>query len=334
MDYFSLRFENGKLCFLNQTKLPDIEEYICTDSPERVALAIERLEIRGAPLIAIAGLYGVALAIKSSVNNFYSAIERFSNTRPTAVNLFNALNDLKRFFESESKNKNYDSVLEFALNYHEKDKKYCEDIAIIGAQYIRNLFHHKLKIMTHCNTGSLATGGIGTAFGVIYELHKQNYVDMVYACEARPLLQGLRLTSFELTRHQINHKIIVDSSAAFIMKNEKVDLIIVGADRIARNGDTANKVGTYSLAVNAKYHNIPFYIVAPSTTLDLDIETGSSITIENRSADELLTFGSTRVINHKINSINLAFDVTPADLISAIITEKKVYTPPFNFNND
>ena len=332
LDYFSIKFMNGKLCFLDQTKLPDVEEFICTDSPERIALAIERLEIRGAPLIAIAALYGVALAVKASEKNFYPAIERFKSTRPTAVNLFNELRDLERFFEEDIKNQNYEAVLNFAFNYHKKDERYCENISKIGADYIENLFNRKLNIITHCNTGALATGGMGTAFGVIYELHRRNLVNMVFACETRPFLQGLRLTSFELKKNKINHVIIVDSLASFIMKKEKIDLVIVGADRIAKNGDTANKVGTYSLAINARYHNILFFVAAPSTTFDNEIQEGENIKIEERSPDELLSFGSSKVLFNQINSINYSFDVTPSDLISGIITEKKVYTPPFDFS--
>ncbi len=332
MEYFALKFENDKLIFIDQTKLPDEEVYISTDSYERIAEAIERLEIRGAPLIGIAALYGLALAVKNSVAEFEKAFDRLKRTRPTAVNLFYALNYAKEFFDASPENQNYDALLKLALNFHQKDIDYCNRIAENGFRFISKIFDRKVRVLTHCNTGALATGGIGTAFGVISELSKNNLVEIIYACEARPLLQGLRLTSFELKKKKFNYKIITDSTAAFLMQKKLIDFVIVGADRIASNGDTANKIGTYSLAVNAKFHSIPFYVAAPSTSIDKKIFSGKEITIEERNPDELLSIGNKKLIQTEIDALNFAFDITPNDLITAIITEEKVFLPPFDFS--
>lgn len=332
MEFFSLKFENDKLVFLDQTKLPDEENYISTDDYNRIAEAIERLEIRGAPLIGIAALYALSLAVKDSISNFDNAFERLKKTRPTAVNLFNALNQAKEFFYSSKENQNYLSLLNFAKNFHQKDIDYCNRIAKNGFDFISKKFNRKVRVLTHCNTGSLATGGIGTAFGVILELSKNDLVEIVYACEARPLLQGLRLTSFELKKNNINYKVITDSTAAFLMQKGLVDFVIVGADRIASNGDTANKIGTYSLALSAKHHSIPFLVAAPSTSIDKNISSGKEIIIEERNPDELLSFGNRRIINSQIDALNFAFDLTPNELITAIVTEEKVLLPPFDFS--
>lgn len=332
MEFFSLKFENDKLIFLDQTKLPDEENYISTDDYNRIAEAIERLEIRGAPLIGIAALYALSLAVKDSISNFDNAFERLKKTRPTAVNLFNALNQAKEFFYSSKENQNYLSLLNFAKNFHQKDIDYCNRIAKNGFDFISKKFNRKVRVLTHCNTGSLATGGIGTAFGVILELSKNDLVEIVYACEARPLLQGLRLTSFELKKNNINYKVITDSTAAFLMQKGLVDFVIVGADRIASNGDTANKIGTYSLALSAKHHSIPFLVAAPSTSIDKNISSGKEIIIEERNPDELLSFGNRRIINSQIDALNFAFDLTPNELITAIVTEEKVFLPPFDFS--
>lgn len=331
MSFYSLKFENDQLSFIDQTRLPDEEVYITTDNYERIAEAIERLEIRGAPLIGIAALYGLALSIKVSNENFEIAFQRLKRTRPTAVNLFTALEQAKEFFYCSDDNKNYSSLLAFAIKFHQNDIYYCHQIAQNGYEFITKLFNRKLRVLTHCNTGSLATGGIGTALGIIIELHKHNFIDIVYACEARPLFQGLRLTSFELDKNRINYKVITDSTAAFLMKKNVVDIVIVGADRIASNGDTANKIGTYSLAVNANFHSIPFYVAAPSTSIDNNILSGNEIKIEERDTNELLTFGNKKVLNSNISALNYAFDVTPNELISAVITEKNVYQPPYDF---
>lgn len=334
MSYFSLKFENDKLIFINQRLLPDKEEYVETEKYERIAEAIEKLEIRGAPAIGIAAMYALALAIKSNSNNFFTAYERLKRTRPTAVNLFNALETIRKFYEADLLNRNYDSLVKFAKKFHKEDENYCNKIGVNGADYLSTIFNCKINILTHCNTGKFATGGNGTAFSIILELHRRNLINHVYACETRPLLQGLRLTSFELMKNEIPYSIIVDSSAAYLMSKNYIDVVIIGADRIARNGDVANKIGTYSHAINAKHHNIPFIVAAPSTTIDLKLENGDSIPIEVRDSTELLYFGSERIIQNEINTLNFAFDITPCNLINAIITEQGVFTQPFNFVND
>lgn len=334
MEFSALKFIDNRLVFIDQTRLPDEEDYISTDDYNRIAEAIERLEIRGAPLIGIAALYALALSIKDDIDNFEIALERLKKTRPTAVNLFHALERAKNFFYESKSNQSYDALLNFAQKFHQSDIEYCNKISSNGSEHITKKFNRKVRILTHCNTGSLATGGIGTAFGVILELHKKNIVEIVYACEARPLLQGLRLTSFELEKYKIPYKVITDSTAAFLMQKKLVDLVIVGADRIASNGDTANKIGTYSLAVNANFHSIPFYVAAPSTTIDKEILSGKEIVIEERNPDELLNFGTKRVITKRVEALNYAFDITPNELISVIITEDKVFNPPFNFRDD
>lgn len=334
MNYFSLKFENDKLIFINQRLLPDKEEYVETENYERIAEAIEKLEIRGAPAIGIAAMYALALAVKSNSNNFFTAYERLKRTRPTAVNLFNALETIRKFYEANSLNRNYDSLVQFAKKFHKEDENYCNKIGVNGVDYLSTIFNRKINILTHCNTGKFATGGNGTAFSIILELHRRNLINHVYACETRPLLQGLRLTSFELMKNEIPYSIIVDSSAAYLMSKNYIDVVIIGADRIARNGDVANKIGTYSHAINAKHHNIPFIVAAPSTTIDLKLENGDSIPIEVRDSTELLYFGSERIIQNEINTLNFAFDITPCNLINAIITEQGVFTQPFNFVND
>ncbi|MFN4112276.1 MAG: S-methyl-5-thioribose-1-phosphate isomerase, partial [Ignavibacteria bacterium] len=330
----ALKFENDQLIFIDQTKLPDEEIYISTDNYERIAEAIERLEIRGAPLIGIAALYALALSTKKNSNDFEKSFQRLRKTRPTAVNLFTALDSAKKFFYSSEVNQNYNSLLDFAQKFHQNDKEYCNKIAQNGVKLMNSFLNKPVRILTHCNTGALATGGIGTAFGVIVELHKRNFVEIVYASETRPLFQGLRLTSFELKKNEIRYKVITDSTAAFLMQKGMIDVVIVGADRIASNGDVANKIGTYSIAVNAHYHSIPFYVAAPSTSIDKEISSGAEIPIEERKPEELFHFGNKKMISSEIETINFAFDITPNELIDGIITEKRVYFPPFDFRND
>lgn len=331
-DYFSIKFENEELIFLDQTKLPLRENYIKTDDYGRIAEAIERLEIRGAPLIGIAAAYALALSLKkinSDFDNvFYSAYKRLFKTRPTAVNLFKSLDALKYQYENISEKKNaYRALLNKAIDIHKQDEEFCVKIGKNGLA----LFRQKSNLLTHCNTGKLATGGIGTAFGIIKTAFENGLVNHVFADETRPLLQGLRLTAFELEKNGIPFSVQTDSSAAELMKQGKVDLVITGADRIALNGDAANKIGTYNLAILANYHNIPFYIAAPSTTIDKNIATGIDITIEYRNNEELFYIGETLITPEYYTAFTPAFDVTPAHLISGIITEEGVFVFPYNF---
>ncbi|MBE0571936.1 MAG: S-methyl-5-thioribose-1-phosphate isomerase [Ignavibacteriaceae bacterium] len=338
-DYFSIKYVpkdsfevNENLIFLDQTKLPLEENYVSTDNYERIAEAIERLEIRGAPLIGIAAAYALALSLKNiqadSEKVFNLAYERLARTRPTAVNLFQALDELKNEFENlPDKKKAFEILLSKAKEIHKKDEEYCLKIGRNGL----SLFRQKSNVLTHCNTGKLATGGIGTAFGIIKTAYENGLVNHVYADETRPLLQGLRLTAFELEKNNIPFTLQADSSAAELMKQGKVDLVVTGADRIALNGDSANKIGTYNLAILSNYHNIPFYIAAPSTTIDKKIATGEEIVIEYRNSKEIFHIGETLISPENYNAFTPAFDVTPAHLISGIITEEGLFTFPYNF---
>ncbi len=335
-NYFSLDFINGKFVFLDQTKLPLTETYIETESYERIAEAIEKLEVRGAPLIGISAAYAIALSFKNIPKEnqeevFNKAVKRLAETRPTAVNLFWAIEEMKNNFEP---NKNSDDLYEILLKrakeIHNDDIEKCRKIGENGLR----IFKHKSKILTHCNTGKLATGGEGTAFNVIKTGFENDLVEFVYADETRPLLQGLRLTSFELEKNGIPFKIQSDSSAATLMQQNKIDFVIVGADRIALNGDTANKIGTYNLAVNANYHNIPFYVAAPSTTIDKKTVKGDDIKIEFRNKNELIKMNGQSIAPDSYEVYSPAFDVTPSYLITGIITEKDVYTFPYNFINE
>jgi methylthioribose-1-phosphate isomerase len=299
---------------------------------ERIAEAIERLEIRGAPLIGIAAAYALALSLKNVIAEhekvFNLSYKRLFQTRPTAVNLFRALNDLNEEFEKLSDKKfAFETLLTKAKGIHQKDEEYCIKIGRNGL----SLFKQKSNVLTHCNTGKLATGGIGTAFGIIKTAFENGLINHVFADETRPLLQGLRLTAFELDKSGIPFTLQTDSSAAELMKQGKVNLVITGADRIALNGDSANKIGTYNLAILANYHNIPFYIAAPSTTIDRSISTGNEIVIEYRNRNELFYIEETLITPEHYNAFTPAFDVTPAHLISGIVTEEGVFTFPYNF---
>ncbi len=332
-DYFSIKFEDDLLIFLDQTKLPLQEIYVTTDDYERIAEAIEKLEIRGAPLIGIAAAYALALSIKNSIREsaeekFNLAYQRLHRTRPTAVNLFNALNLVKTVFESEKESENiYQIILSKAKEIHKDDYNKCRMIGENGSK----VFKKKSTVLTHCNTGKLATGGDGTAFSVIKNGFEKGLVEFVYADETRPLLQGSRLTAYELERNGIPFAIQSDSMAAVLMQQGKIDLVITGADRIALNGDSANKIGTYNLAVLCNYHNIPFYIAAPTTTIDRNIASGSEIEIEFRNRNELLTINGYPVAPDHYNTFSPAFDVTPSHLIKGIITEEGIYFFPYNF---
>src|SRR5690554_5132523 len=337
-EYFSIKFkeENGKgsVVYLSQTLLPLEEKYVETSDYERIAEAIEKLEVRGAPLIGISAAYALVLSVYKKENpteNFYKAVERLSRTRPTAVNLFWAIEEIKKTFEENKSSDNiYEILLKRAKEIHNDDIEKCRKIGESGLK----IFKHKSKILIYLNTRKLATAGDDTAFNVIKIGFEDNLVEFVYADETRPLLQGLRLTAFELEKHGIPFKVQSDSSAAFLMKQGEVDFVIVGADRITLNGDTANKIGTYNLAITAAYHNIPFYVAAPSTTIDKKTISGEDIKIEFRSKNELTSINGQQVAPINYEAYSPAFDVTPAHLITGIITEKDVYSFPYNFLNE
>ncbi len=333
-NYFSLDFIDDKFIFLDQTKLPLAEEYIETEDYNRIAEAIERLEIRGAPAIGVAAAYGLSLSLKGIPKNsaeeiFKTAYLRLSKTRPTAVNLFRSLEDIKKVYSACKDSDNIYSILKSeAEKIHKDDIEKCRLIGKNGLSIFRK---NNSVVLTHCNTGKLATSGEGTAFNVIKRAFEEELVSFVYADETRPLLQGLRLTAFELEKNSIPFAVLTDSSAASLMQQNKVDLVVVGADRIAINGDTANKIGTYSLAVLCYHHNIPFYIAAPTTTIDRTIPSGHDIIIEERESTELTKINGNKIAPDYYKAYTPAFDVTPSHLITGIITEDQVYFFPYNF---
>ncbi len=325
-----LNFVNDELVFINQAKLPLIEEYITTDNVDRIAEAIERLEIRGAPAIGVAAAYALALSLKNNVDEkiFNSSYERLKTTRPTAVNLFWALNEIKSTYDKYKDDKNvYEKLIKRAVEIHNEDIRKCDAMAENGLI----IFKKHSRVLTHCNAGALATSGNGTALNVIKKGFDEGLVDFVYVDETRPLFQGSRLTAFELDKAGIPFSIITDSTAAFLMQQKKIDLAVVGADRISSNGDSANKIGTYSVAVNCFYHNIPFYIAAPTTTIDKNCKSGEEIKIELRGKQEITHFKSEQITNENYDVYSPAFDVTPAKLITSIITDLSVYKQPYNF---
>ncbi len=330
----AIEFKEGMFRFLNQTKLPLVEEWIVTDDYERISAAIEKLEVRGAPAIGISAAFALSLAFKNILKKddalFQKVYSRISSTRPTAVNLFYGLDEIKKVYESNSSPSDlYTKMISRAIEIHEADIKMCDEIAKNGL----HVFSKKSRVLTHCNAGALATGGDGTALNVIRYAFEKKMVEFVHADETRPLLQGSRLTAWELNKYEIPFAINTDSTAAFLMKDNKVDLVIVGADRIAQNGDAANKIGTYNLAVLCKYHNIPFYIAAPTSTVDRNCVSGNDIKIELRDKKELFWFGEKQITSNQYNAFGPAFDVTPHELITAIITEKRVHKPPYSFKN-
>lgn len=328
--YFSLKFTDGRLVFLDQTRLPFQEDYIHTENPNRIAEAIKRLEIRGAPLIGIAASYALALSVKYEYSDevFDFNLKMLASTRPTAVNLFNCLERMNLFCRSlQPSQRNFENLLSEAIKIHREDEEMCEKIASNGDL----IFERKSVILTHCNTGKLATGGIGTAFGVIMRGFEKGKVQFVYADETRPLFQGLRLTSYELSKNEIPFSVIPDSAAGVLIRDGKIDLVITGADRIASNGDSANKLGTFPLSVLCKQYGVPFYIAAPSTTIDLDAVGFCDIPIEERAASELVQYLSEEFSEFKSNSFNPSFDVTPSENISGIITESGIYRYPYSF---
>lgn len=321
---------------MDQTRLPLEEKYVETDDPEVVAEAIRRLSIRGAPLIGIAAAYGIALAAHALISTPYShsrsalqkVIQLFSSTRPTAVNLFWALNRQRRILESSS-DKSSEllaiALLAEAMRIHEEDAAMCDRIGELGS----SLMPSGAVILTHCNTGSLATGGRGTAQSIISTLWEQAKLKHVYIDETRPLFQGARLTAWELGKLGIPSTLVADNTAAFLMKKAMIHAVITGADRIALNGDVANKVGTYNLAVLASYHSLPLYVAAPTSTVDFKLEDGKNFPIEERNAREMLEVNGTRIAPPGTKVYSPAFDVTPGSLVSAIITERGILRSPY-----
>jgi methylthioribose-1-phosphate isomerase len=303
-----------------------------------VAEAIRTLVVRGAPAIGCTAAFGLVLAARQSLAEDTEGILRdleeaekgLASTRPTAVNLFWALDRMRRVAHAERAR----SVPDFrARLLAEAQAILEEDLAgnrALGA-HGATLVPEGARILTHCNAGALATAGYGTAVGVIRAAHERGRVAMVWVDETRPVMQGSRLTAWEMVKEGIPHRLISDVAAGFVMKRGEVDLVVTGADRIASNGDTANKIGTYSVAVLAKHHGIPFYIAAPFSTIDTSIPSGAAIPIEERAGDEVRRTGGRQTAPSETPVYNPAFDVTPAELIAGIITERGVFRYPYSF---
>lgn len=328
----TIEWRGDHVVMIDQRKLPHEEIYVKLYSYEEVAQAIETMVIRGAPAIGVAAAMGVALGIQKSSSkdapslkqDFLNIYERLYRTRPTAVNLRWGLERMKNCFENslELSIPELKQALEKeVIQIYEEDVEINKKMGANGKHLIQN----NSKVMTYCNTGTLATAGYGTALGVIRAAYEESKKFLVYVCETRPFLQGLRLTSWELYKEGIPQKVISDNMAGSLMAKGEVSAIFVGADRIAKNGDAANKIGTYSLAVLAKYHTIPFYVVAPTSTIDLKCPTGREIPIEERSPKEVTHVGGKLVGLENVDVYNPSFDVTPHELITAIITEKGVF---------
>ena len=321
----AIRWQETSLALLDQTKLPTQEVWEDYTDYRKVADAIRRLVVRGAPAIGIAAAYAYCLAALEGAD-LKEAKAALAASRPTAVNLFWALDRMER--KADDCGDNPETLIAEAIAIHQEDVAMCKAMGLYGASVVPDHAH----ILTHCNAGALATGGYGTALGVIRAAHEQGKVDMVYADETRPLLQGARLTAYELVKDNIPCTLITDNMAGFLMAQGKVDLVVLGCDRMAANGDFANKIGTYSVAVNAHHHGVSFYVALPCSTIDLSIPDGSGIPIEEREADEVRTLYGVQTAPRTVEVYNPAFDVTPHSLVTGIITEKGVIYPPFKEN--
>ncbi len=338
--------ESKKIIFIDQLKLPLKKEYIECGSYDKMREAIYKMNLRGAPLIGVAAAFGLLLwcfennkhykkyETDKFINDFSAASDEMSKTRPTAVNLKWACGRvLERAVKFKNKSAAIDEIItaveELCVEMDEEDIAICRAIGDNGARYFEKKHGRNLKILTHCNAGSLATCGYGTALGVIRSAHERKILKHVLADETRPYLQGARITAFELAEDKIPYYLICDNMAGWLMKRGEIDLVVTGADRVAANGDSANKIGTYSLSVLAHENKIPFYIAAPASTFDLNLKTGNAIPIEERPAFEVITAGGVQIAPDGAAVKNPAFDVSPAKYISAIITEKGVIEKPF-----
>lgn len=319
-----LRYETPehRIIIIDQTALPGRLRYLTIKRLPELCRAIKHLAVRGAPLLGIAAAYGVVMArARGSLSDAYQAIRQLTATRPTAVNLVWALKRMKTVLDIYPES--ISRLLHAARNIENIEQQSCRFIGRYGQRLITN----GMKVMVHCNAGILATGGIGTALGIIYTAWAGNKKFQVLVRETRPLLQGARLTAWELTRHQIPVICISDSMAATYLPG--VNLVLVGADRIARNGDTANKIGTLDLAIAARYYKVPFYVCAPQSTFDHLTQTGHDIPIEYRPENELRRFNRKLIVPESACILNPAFDVTPASLITGFVTDVGILTPPF-----
>jgi methylthioribose-1-phosphate isomerase len=334
----TIEWKDDAVVMIDQRKLPASEVYVTCKTANEVAKAIKTMVIRGAPAIGVAAAMGIAVGMtrsratgtKQFTTEFQKTCDLMAGTRPTAVNLFWAIERMKKTFaaaahEGQSVDEIKKRLVAEARAIHDEDVQSCRTMGAHGATLVPS----SARILTHCNAGALATAGYGTALGVIRAAAEQGKTIAVLADETRPFLQGARLTAWELVRDGINTTVITDNMAGAMMRQGQVDLVVVGADRIAANGDVANKIGTYTVAVLAKEHGIPFYVAAPLSTVDLNTPDGSRIPIEERNEREVTHVGSNRLTPDGAQIRNPAFDVTPAQYVTAIITERGIARAPF-----
>jgi len=329
----AIEWRDGRLRILDQSKLPREQIFADLDNYHDVVLAIKEMRVRGAPAIGVAVAYGIALGalgIKTANKDDFLAqlnqiMQTFSASRPTAFNLFQAIDRMKKAAKGDGIAEIRKSLINEAKQIHQEEVAATEKLSQLGAELIKDGF----TLLTHCNAGPLATAGYGTALGVIKAAKEQGKKVSVFVTETRPLLQGARLTTWELMQEGIPVTLITDSMAGYFMKRGEIDCVIVGADRIAANGYTANKIGTYTLAVLANAHGIPFYVAAPTTTIDLSLTSGYQIPIEERSPEEVTHIQGVPIAPAGTRAANPAFDITPHSYITAIITEKGIIRPPY-----
>src|SRR5687767_1063612 len=335
----TIDWQDDAIVMVDQRKLPGQELYIRCRSAQEVARAIRTMVIRGAPAIGVAAAMGLALGMRNSsakgtrqfAVDFQKICDMMASTRPTAVNLFWAIDRMKAVFAEAAQAGQSPEEIAARLErearaIHDEDVASCRAMGAFGAAVVPD----GARVLTHCNAGALATAGYGTALGVIRGAVEAGKRVAVFADETRPFLQGARLTAWELVREGIETTVITDSMSGSMMRDEQIDLVVVGADRIAANGDIANKIGTYTVAVLAKEHGIPFYVAAPWSSIDLSTADGSLIPIEERDAKEVTHMGSNRLAAAGASVRNPAFDITPHRYITAIVTDRGVFHPPFN----
>lgn len=329
-------WQNDSVLLIDQTRLPNEYAFVEINRSEDMAQAIKTMIVRGAPAIGVAAAYGIYFGAREiKTNDRHEFLQQLENvasllrsTRPTAVNLFWAVSRMLRvaYETTDSIEEIKQTLLETAKNINHEDLQTCMAIGDNGLK-ILPAYPEKLTILTHCNAGALATAGYGTALGVVRSAWREGRLARVYADETRPRLQGAKLTAWECVQEGIPVTVITDSMAAHCMQQKMIDMVVVGADRIAANGDTANKIGTYNLALVARAHNIPFYVAAPISTIDFSLKGGSEIPIEERHPAEVYQVGDTVLTPGGVEYYNPAFDVTPAEFITAIITENGIFAP-------
>ncbi len=328
MSFKPIEFINDTLILIDQRYVPVKEDYVHVSNLKECHEAIKVMVTRGAPLIGFTTIFGMALWVKNNPDfnqsDLDKAVDFIKTARPTAVNLsYEADRCRDLLISPENKNEGYKRLVEFGrseIAKLEKDNTYMAQLALEDLD--RRLGKKKYRVLTHCNTGKLACGCLGTALGVISYMNSEDRIEHVYADETRPYLQGSRLTAFELGQEDIPHEIVVEGAASYLMEHGLVDAIFVGADRIVANGDTANKIGTATLAIVANYYNVPMYTVAPSSSFDLSLKSGDKIEIEMRDENEILNYKDTQIAPKNSRAMNPSFDVTPGKLLTGIVCEK------------